>query len=73
MRIALPTQLTLDGVKYSLPLNDGTNSSSWRPRGFNNAVWKAKSIADGVELTYLSKDGEADIRATYQQWFSTHW
>jgi aldose 1-epimerase len=50
---------TLDGVKYSLPLNDGTNSLHGGPRGFNNAVWKAKSIADGVELTYLSKDGEA--------------
>jgi aldose 1-epimerase len=50
---------TLDGVKYSLPLNDGKNSLHGGPRGFNNVVWKAKPIADGVELTYLSKDGEA--------------
>jgi len=49
---------TLDGVKYSLPLNDGANSLHGGPRGFNNVVWKAKPIADGVELSYLSKDGE---------------
>jgi len=50
---------TLDGVKYSLPLNDGANSLHGGPRGFNNVVWKAKPIADGVELSYLSKGGEA--------------
>jgi aldose 1-epimerase len=50
---------TLDGAKYSLPLNDGKNSLHGGPHGFNNVVWKAKAIADGVELTYLSKDGEA--------------
>src|ERR1700729_1090598 len=50
---------TLDGKKYSLPLNDGANSLHGGPRGFNNVVWKAKPIANGVELTYLSKDGEA--------------
>jgi aldose 1-epimerase len=50
---------TLDGKKYSLPLNDGANSLHGGPHGFNNVVWKAKPIADGVELSYLSKDGEA--------------
>jgi aldose 1-epimerase len=50
---------TLDGKKYSLPLNNGENSLHGGPHGFNNVVWKAKEIADGVELTYLSKDGEA--------------
>jgi aldose 1-epimerase len=50
---------TLDGHKYSLPLNNGPNTLHGGPHGFNNVVWKAKSITDGVELTYLSKDGEA--------------
>lgn len=50
---------TLDGTKYSLPLNDGANSLHGGRRGFNNVVWKATPIADGVELSYLSKDGEA--------------
>jgi aldose 1-epimerase len=50
---------TLDGQKYSLPLNNGANSLHGGPHGFNNVVWKAKPIANGVELSYLSKDGEA--------------
>jgi len=50
---------TLDGQKYSLPLNNGENSLHGGPHGFNNVLWKAKPVADGVELSYLSKDGEA--------------
>jgi aldose 1-epimerase len=50
---------TLDGQKYSLPLNNGENTLHGGPHGFNNVVWKAKQIKSGVELTYLSKDGEA--------------
>jgi aldose 1-epimerase len=50
---------TLDGQKYSLPKNNGENALHGGPHGFNNVVWKAKAIANGVELTYLSKDGEA--------------
>jgi aldose 1-epimerase len=50
---------TLDGQKYSLPLNDGQNSLHGGSHGFNNVVWKAKPIANGLELSYLSKDGEA--------------
>jgi aldose 1-epimerase len=57
-RIAHGT-FSLDGTKYSLPLNDGQNSLHGGAHGFNNVVWKAKPIADGVELSYLSKDGEA--------------
>ena len=49
----------LDGKKYSLPLNDGPNTLHGGPHGFNNVVWTAKPVDDGVELTYLSKDGEA--------------
>jgi len=52
----------LDSKKYSLPINNAPNSLHGGPHGFNNVVWKAKQIADGVELTYLSKDGEAVTR-----------
>ncbi|HXZ31620.1 MAG TPA: aldose epimerase family protein [Terriglobales bacterium] len=50
---------TLDGQEYSLPLNNGENSLHGGPHGFNNVVWKVRPIANGVELSYLSKDGEA--------------
>jgi aldose 1-epimerase len=57
-RIAHGT-FSIDGKSYSLPLNDGANSLHGGPHGFNNVVWKAKPITNGVELSYLSKDGEA--------------
>jgi aldose 1-epimerase len=50
---------TLNGQKYSLPLNNGENSLHGGPHGFNNVVWKAKPVENGVEFSYLSKDGEA--------------
>jgi aldose 1-epimerase len=50
---------TLDGKKYTLPLNNGENTLHSGTHGFNNVVWKAKPVADGVELSYLSKDGES--------------
>jgi aldose 1-epimerase len=50
---------SLDGQKYSLPQNNGENTLHGGPHGFNNVVWKGKPVANGVELSYLSKDGEA--------------
>jgi aldose 1-epimerase len=50
---------TLNGKKYSLPQNNGENTLHSGTHGFNNVVWKAKPIANGVELSYLSKDGDA--------------
>ena len=52
-------RFTLDGKTYSLPLNNGENSLHGGPHGFNNVMWKGKAIDNGVELTHLSKDGEA--------------
>jgi aldose 1-epimerase len=57
-RIAHAT-FTLSGKKYEVPKNDGDNSLHGGTHGFNNVVWKAKTIPNGIELTYLSKDGEA--------------
>lgn len=48
----------LKGVKYSVPINDPPNSLHGGPQGFNSVIWKAKEILNGVELTFLSKDGE---------------
>jgi len=49
---------TLGGKQYSLPKNNGDNTLHGGPDGFFNVLWKAKQIANGVELTYFSKDGE---------------
>jgi aldose 1-epimerase len=51
-------KFTLDGKEYTLPKNNGENTLHSGPDGFHNHMWTGKSIADGVELSYLSKDGE---------------
>ncbi len=52
-------KFTLDGVEYHTPQNDGDNTLHSGPDGFHNHLWTGKVIADGVELKYLSKDGES--------------
>src|SRR4051794_27433258 len=49
---------TLDGKKYSLPINNNGNTLHGGPNGFYNVLWKAQEVTNGVEFTYFSKDGE---------------
>jgi aldose 1-epimerase len=56
-RIARGT-FTLDGRQYSLAINNGPNALHGGPHGFHQVVWKGHLIPEGVDLTYLSKDGE---------------
>jgi len=51
-------KFTLDGKEYTLPKNDGDNTLHGGPNGFHNQLWTGHVIPDGVELKYLSKDGE---------------
>jgi aldose 1-epimerase len=55
-------QFVLDGKTYTLAKNNGDNSLHGGIKGFNKAVWTAKTLSakDGqsLELSYLSKDGE---------------
>ena len=52
----------LDGKRFQVPLNDGSNSLHGGPLGFDKKVWKAEPAKGkdsvGVTLTYLSADGE---------------
>ncbi len=52
-------KFTLDGKEYHTPKNDGDNTLHSGPDGFHSQLWTGKIIADGVELKYLSKDGES--------------
>jgi aldose 1-epimerase len=56
-RIAHGT-FSLDGKTYTLPKNDGDNTLHGGTRGFDKVVWKGKPTTDGVQLTYLSPDGD---------------
>jgi len=51
-------KFSLDGREYHLTKNNGDNSIHGGPTGFHNRMWDAIIIPDGIELTYLSKDGE---------------
>jgi aldose 1-epimerase len=61
-------KFTLDGVVYSLPLNDGPNTLHGGVRGFNKHVWNARDVSssagEALELTYVSKDGEEGFPGT---------
>ena len=51
-------QFHLDGKTYSIPKNNGDNALHGGPQGFDKVLWNAKAIPDGIELNYLSKDGD---------------
>ncbi|MBO6222136.1 MAG: galactose mutarotase, partial [Bacteroidales bacterium] len=57
-RIALG-KFTLDGVEYTLPVNNGPNHLHGGPQGFQNQVWDSRIANDAVEFMYFSEDGEA--------------
>lgn len=52
----------LQGVEYTLAQNNGENHLHGGIKGFDKVVWNAKAVTSdagvGVELTYLSQDGE---------------
>jgi len=55
-------RFTLDGVTYKLAVNNGENHLHGGIKGFDKVLWTARAIDSptkpGVELKYLSKDGE---------------
>jgi aldose 1-epimerase len=51
-------RFSLDGKEYGLTRNNGDNTLHGGPGGFHNRNWTGKVIPDGVELKYLSRDGE---------------
>ena len=54
----------LEGGIYSIPQNNGPNALHGGTRGFDKVVWKAKQISHGVELTYISPDGDQGFPGT---------
>lgn len=51
-------KFTLDGKTYEIPKIEPTNSLHGGTKGFDKVVWTAKEIPHGVELTYVSPDGD---------------
>jgi len=53
-------RFSLSGVEYKLAANNGQNHLHGGLKGFDKQVWQAKALeaGNGIELKYLSKDGE---------------
>lgn len=63
--------IEIDGTQYQLNCNDGKNHLHGGNIGFDKKIWNSKAIENGVELNYISKDGEEnypgqlDVTVTY--------
>ncbi|MFB6819413.1 aldose epimerase family protein [Streptomyces sp. NPDC056347] len=61
----------LDGRAYRLAPNEGRNQVHGGAGGFDKRVWRAREVADGIELSLVSEDGEEGfpgrlaVRAAY--------
>ena len=53
-------RFSLSGVEYKLASNNGQNHLHGGLKGFDKQVWQARALDDatGLELKYLSRDGE---------------
>ena len=50
--------IEIDGTQYQLNCNDGKNHLHGGNIGFDKKIWNSKKIENGVELNYISEDGE---------------
>ena len=69
-------KFTLDGKEYQLPINEEKNTPATQrhcnlhsgPEGWDKKVWQARPLrmgpVQGLELTYVSKDGEMGFPGT---------
>jgi aldose 1-epimerase len=51
-------QFTIDGQTYHVPINNNGQSLHGGTDGFDNRIWSAKEVPDGVEFTLVSPDGD---------------
>ena len=62
----------IDGTEYQLGINEDKQTAATQrhcnlhggPVGWDKKVWQAKRIRDGLELTYVSPDGEMGFPGT---------
>jgi aldose 1-epimerase len=57
-------EFKLDGKTYEVPKNNNGNSLHGGDVGFDKLVWKAREVAEGVEMTLVSKDGDQGYPGT---------
>ncbi len=57
-------RFAIDGNSSHIPRNNGANALHGGPVGFDRALWKAEPVADGVEMTLVSPDGDQGFPGT---------
>lgn len=57
---------TLDGVEYTLAINNGVNALHGGPSGFQRRVWASRIEGDSVIFSYESADGEEGYPGAYK-------
>jgi aldose 1-epimerase len=61
-------KFTLDGVEYTLPVNNGPNTLHGGPAGWHSVVWDTEVLTDknypAVKFTYVSPDMEQGFPGT---------
>ncbi len=59
-------KFSLDGKEYTLAVNNGPNALHGGLKGFDKVVWTAKKLSgnNGLQLNYVSKDGEEGYPGT---------
>lgn len=57
-------KFVLDGKTYEIPKIEANNSLHGGLKGFDKVVWKDKEIPHGVELSYVSPDGDQGFSGT---------
>jgi len=62
-RIALG-KFSINGKQYQVPVNNNANSLHGGTVGFDKLVWQGREVADGVEMTLVSKDGDQGYPGT---------
>jgi aldose 1-epimerase len=66
-------KFSLNGVEYKVDKNDGANSLHGGSKGFDKRKWTARQLSDGgLELTYVSKDGEEGYPGTLKAIVTYH-
>ncbi len=57
-------KFSIDGHSYQIPVNNNGNALHGGPNGFSEKVWTGKQLADGVEMTLVSPDGDMGFPGT---------
>ncbi len=57
-------RFTLDGKEYQIPANNNGNALHGGPVGFDQKVWVATPVPNGVQLTLVSEDGDMGFPGT---------